>query len=137
MSGPVALAVLAVAALVAAYGYGLWEFGAPGAGLMPCLGATLLLIASVFVFREKQSAAGDDVHVGRIAGYGGGLLLLPLAVSVVGMLPALGLFILILLRLAEGVRWRAAVAAAVISSAAAWLLFGHLLQVPLPGGMVW
>jgi len=137
MYGPLLLIILAVAALVTAYGYGLWEFGAPGAGLMPCLGAALLLTASLFVLREKQPAGEGGLHVGRIAGYGGGLVVLPFAVFIVGMLPALSLFILVLLRFAEGVRWPAAILAAVTSSLAAWLLFGRLLQVPLPAGMVW
>lgn len=137
MYGPLALIALAVTVLVTAYGYGLWDFGAPGAGLMPCFGAALLLVCSLFSLREKLATAEGRPDFGRVFGYGTGLLLLYPGTLLLGMLPALGIFILLLLRFAEGARWPGAMLVALVSSAAGWLLFGQLLQVPLPQAVFW
>jgi|GEM_PF-2423343 len=142
MLGPLALAAASIAALSIGQSYEVWSFGAPGAGLLPCIAAALLLVTSLLTLRERAAAdaepvAGNKVSSRKVVGYGVGLLLLPPAILVLGMLPALGLFVLVLLRAAEGARWRMAIAVAVTSTALSWLLFVRLLRVPLPGSVFW
>lgn len=138
MVGPLALVAVAGVSLFLAWDYGLWSFGSPGAGLMPSLAAALVVVASLLALREKRAPDteedGEPDH-GRVARYMAGLVLLPPAIIAVGMLPALGLFILVLLRFAERMNWWAALAIAASSTAASWLLFERLLQVPLPRGL--
>ena len=137
MIGPLALAAAAIAALFFAREHELWSFGAPGAGLLPVVAAVLLLVLSLLVLRERPPADAEPVDRPRIFKYGAGLLALPPAILAVGMLPALGVFVLLMLRLAEGARWRTALVVAVASTALCWLLFVYLLHVPLPVSAIW
>jgi hypothetical protein len=148
MPAALTLAVTAVVALVIAHDYGLWSFGSPSAGLMPCLAAAGLLVTSLLALRERRPATDAEATEGapateeptakaRLFGYGVGLLVLPPAIVVLGMLPALGLFVLVLLRAAERARWRTAIMAAAASTALSWLLFVRLLHVPLPSSAFW
>jgi hypothetical protein len=142
MLGPLALAAASIAALAIGQSYEVWSFGSPGAGLLPCIAAALLLVTSLLALLERASgerapADAEPVAGSKVAGYGIGLIVLPPAILVLGMLPALGLFVLVLLRAAEGARWRTAIAVAVASTALSWLLFVRLLRVPLPGSVFW
>jgi hypothetical protein len=132
--GALVLAAAALAALLIASRHEVWSFGAPGAGLMPVLAAVILLVTSLLSLLERrQPAEGEAYDNRRVAWYGAGLLVLGPAILAVGMLAALGLFVLIMLRLAEHARWRTAALVAGLSVAASWLLFVRLLSVPLPG----
>ena len=138
MAGPLALVALAGVALFLAWDYGLWSFGSPGAGLMPSLAAILLAATSLLALGDKPTAdvAEDESDPGRLARYAIALIALVPAILVVGMMPALGLFLLLCLRLAERMSWRSSLTIALCGTAASWLLFERLLQVPLPRG-VW
>jgi putative tricarboxylic transport membrane protein len=134
--GPLALSVVAVAALFVAGRYELWSFGSPGAGLMPVLAAGLLLATTLLALRVPAGSGAEEDEApdnGRVMRYVIALVLLPLLILAVGMLPALGLFVLVMLRIAERARWWTAVAVAAASVALSWLLFVRLLGVPLPG----
>jgi len=135
--GPLALAALAGAALFIAWDYGLWSFGAPGAGLMPSLAATVLAVTSLLALRDKPPAEEEaDPDPRRLAFYTVALVVLLPAILAVGMLPALALFIVFCLKLAERMSWRSTLAIAVGATAGSWLLFERLLQVQLPRGML-
>lgn len=136
MAGPLALVALAGAALYFAWGYGLWDLGAPGAGLMPSIAATLLAAMSLLSLREKPPVEEEgESDPRRLLRYSVALVALVPAIMVVGMLPALGLFILLCLRLAERMSWRSALTIAICGMGGSWLLFERLLQVPLPRGL--
>lgn len=137
--GPLALVALAGGALFIAWDYGLWTFGAPGAGLMPSLAAALLAVTGLLALVEKQKPATDDdgePDPWRLSCYLIALIALVPAILAIGMLPALGIFILLCLRLAERMSWRSSITIAVCAIAGSWLLFERLLQVQLPRGWV-
>jgi hypothetical protein len=137
--GPLALVALATVALFIAWDYGLWTFGAPGAGLMPTLAATLLAVTSLLALVERQKPVADDdgePDPRRLSYYLVGLVALVPAILAVGMLPALGVFILLCLRLAERMSWKYCFAIAICAIAGSWLLFERLLQVRLPRGWI-
>jgi hypothetical protein len=139
MLGPLVLAAASIAALAIGQSYEVWSFGAPGAGLLPCLAAAFLLVTSLLVLREAPAvdAEPEPESGSKILGYGIGLLVLPPAILALGMLPALGLFVLVLLRAVERARWSTAAAVATASTGLSWLLFVRLLHVPLPGSVFW
>ena len=135
--GPLALAALAGAALFMAWDYGLWSFGAPGAGLMPSVAAAVLAVTSLLALREKPPAEEDaDPDPRRLACYTAALVALLPVILVVGMLPALALFIVFCLKRAERMSWQSTLTIAVGATAGSWLLFERLLQVQLPRGML-
>lgn len=135
--GPLALAALAGVALFMAWDYGLWSFGAPGAGLMPSLAATVLGVTSLLALRERPAAEEEaDPDPRRLAFYMVALVVLLPAILAVGMLPALALFIVFCLKIAERMSWRATLAIAIGATVGSWLLFERLLQVQLPRGML-
>lgn len=137
--GPLALLALAGVALFIAWDYGLWSFGAPGAGLMPTLAATLLAVTGLLALVEKQKPTTDDegeFDPRRLACYLAALVALIPGILAVGMLPALGVLILLCLRLAERMSWRSALVIAVCATSGSWLLFERLLQVQLPRGWI-
>lgn len=135
--GPLALAALAGAALFMAWDYGLWSFGAPGAGLMPSLAATVLGVTSLLALQERPAAEEEaDSDPRRLAFYMVALVVLLPAILAVGMLPALALFIVFCLKIAERMSWRATLAIAIGATVGSWLLFERLLQVQLPRGIL-
>lgn len=139
LPGPLALVALAGVALFIAWDYGLWTFGAPGAGLMPSLAAALLAVTGLLALVEKHPPVADDdgePDPWRLACYLIALVALIPAILAIGMLPALGVFILLCLRLAERMSWRSALTIAVGATAGSWLLFERLLQVRLPRGWI-
>lgn len=137
LAGPLALAAVAVAALILNRAHPLWEFGQPGPGLLPTIAAVLLLVASLASIWSARSGDGESVAIGRVAGYALGLILLVPVTAVIGMLPALALFVAVVLWLIEGLRPVHAIAIAVGSALGCWLLFERLLSVPLPKPMFW
>ena len=137
MIAPALLSLLAMCAAFIAAGYGLWDFGAPAAGLMPMAAAILLLTASLAGLRWEKPRLAWSEGTWRKAAYIGGLLLLVPAISLLGMLGGLGLFCLALLYGVERLPLARSTAIALAAVAGSWLLFEQLLSVPLPKPMMW
>ena len=135
--GPALLSTAGVTALVFAWQYGLWSFGAPGAGLMPALAGTLLLLASLADLRPAKSPGGAARLAWRPLSYIVGFILLVPLTPLVGLLPALAVFIFGILHFIERVTLTRAAVIAVATVAGSWLLFERLLSVPLPKSMFW
>jgi len=137
MIAPALLSLLAISAAFIAGGYGLWDYGAPAAGLMPLAAAILLLAASLAVLRWEMPRLVWPQGAWRKASYIGGLLLLVPAISLLGMLGALGLFCFAMLYGVERLRLTCSAAIALAAMMGSWLLFARLLSVPLPKPMIW
>jgi putative tricarboxylic transport membrane protein len=117
----------------------IWDFSGPGPGLMPTIGASLMIVAALLSIGglrrdpEAQPGAPSRASLIYVVSFG---LLLPLT-AIVGLLPALGLLAAGLLYFAERQSLRLSLSLPVAAAAASWLLFEHLLLVPLPHGLVW
>jgi hypothetical protein len=132
-----ALLLLAVAGLAAARGVtlGLWGWSGPGAGLLPLLAATMMLLCLGAGLSERPAGTTlGQVQRRRLATYLAALLALPVALEEVGYAPAIGGAVALLVRIGEGWSWRVALASAAGSVALIHLLFVRLLGVPLPKG---
>jgi hypothetical protein len=134
--GPALLSLVGVAALIFAREYGLWSFGAPGAGLMPATAGVLLLVASVVDLRFSTDQ-GRPVIAWRPLSYMAGLVALVPLTPLIGLLPALAMFIFAVLYFVERLAVFRAAAVAAGAVAGSWLLFERLLSVPLPKSLFW
>lgn len=135
--GPMLLAAAAIAALGIARQYPLWSDGGLGSGLMPTVGASLVLLCSLAQLPVRAGGFGEDQNARKVARYLVALVVLPLAVVALGMLPALALFALAVLVLVERMAPSHAMLIAVGSLAFNWLVFQRLLQVTLPHSALW
>jgi putative tricarboxylic transport membrane protein len=127
---PVVLSIVGLSAVALAWTYGLWSFGSPGPGLMPTAAGVLLVCASAADFR--RIAAPSWTFDRRLLAHAAALVLLPFASLVLGMLPALAAYVIVILHLVERLRLRNALAVAALAIVGCWLLFERLLSVPLP-----
>jgi len=135
--GPALLSFAGVVALVFAREFGLWSFGAPGAGLMPATAAAILLVASLADLRFQPGQPRWPVLAWRPASYMASLVLLVPSTPLIGLLPALAVFIFVILYFVERLTALRATAIAGGGVAGSWLLFERLLSVPLPNSMFW
>jgi hypothetical protein len=150
LTGAIVLALAAAAALAFVWGaYPLWAFGQPGPGLLPAMAAALVLIATlsaILAQRRTGEPVASPVDLApetaapasrKVFVYVAGLVALPPAIAVLGMLAALGLFVLLILRFVERADTGLACAVAGGSVAGSWLLFEVLLRVSLPQPFWW
>lgn len=137
MLAPVALALVAAAALAVAIRHGLWAHGGPGPGLMPAIGAALMLLASL---ASMRSAAADDAEGGfprsAMVMLLGMALIVPVT-TILGLLGALACFTLFSLRVIDRVSLPRSVLLMLGVVGGSWLLFERLLSVPLPKPAFW
>ena len=144
----VALAVLAATGvyLANAWPLSLGTTARPGPGFYPLavggFGAIVAACWLVGTFRrasapaEGSTLAGDDAGArARVVATGGVLVAFCLLLPWVGYAAAAFLFTGLLLR-RLGAGWRGALVTAVVSAVGSWYLFGPLLGVPLPRGIL-
>ena len=125
-----------VAALLFAREFGFWSFGSPGAGLMPAVAGTLLLLASLADLRPVKGPHRMALAWRPLSYMAGLLALLPLT-PLIGLLPALAVLVFVILHFIERVPLTRAVVITGATVAGSWLLFERLLSVPLPKSMFW
>lgn len=135
--GPVLLSMAGVAALLFAREFGLWSFGAPGAGLMPAVAGALLLLASLSDLRPVKGLHRRLEIASRPLSYMAGLVALIPLTPVIGLLPALAVLVFGILHFIERVTLSRAAVITGATVAGSWLLFERLLSVPLPKSMFW
>lgn len=131
------LGLVAIAAAAMAASYGLWQYDGPKAGLFPFVAAILLIGTSV---RTAVSSTGtkvdDPVDAGRFLRYGTVIALYPLLIAIFGTMAATGCVFLAILRGIERQSWPVATSCSLAAMAGAIALFGYLLDVPLPRGIL-
>ncbi|WP_072249509.1 tripartite tricarboxylate transporter TctB family protein [Chelatococcus sambhunathii] len=131
------LGLTAAAAAAMAVDYGLWRHGGPSAGLFPFAAAVLLLGAGVgSMIAAPDDAGGEPIAAGRFLRYGTVIALYPLLIAILGTLAATTLVFLVILRAIERQSWASAVTCSLLAAAGSWALFGYLLDVPLPRGLL-
>ena len=131
------LSIIGIVALAFAREFGLWSFGAPGAGLMPATAGALLLVASLLDLRIARDQRQWPAIAWPTLSYMAGLVVLVPLTPLIGLLPALAVFIFAILYFVERLALHRAAAIAGVAVAGSWLLFERLLSVPLPKPMFW
>ena len=147
-AGLSAALLFAVIAGWQALGYGLWNGFEPAPGLFPFLVCAMAGVCAMFAlagividYRLGIEPEAEEVAMGpllwrKILVYIAVLLLWPLAFAPLGWLLSTGLGLLLLMRFAEHMSWRASVVTTTCALLASWLLFVRLLEVPLPRGVL-
>ncbi len=115
----------------------------PGPGFFPlaigAFGAVMALVWTASAFRRSPTTAldhGTSVEgFGRVVATAGALVGFCVLLSWVGYPVAALVFVVMLLRWL-GAGWRSALVIGVASAAASYYLFGVLLDVPLPRGVL-
>ena len=136
-AGPALLAIAAIVALGVGLQYPLWTDGTIGSGLMPVVGAGLVLAPSVFTLLLGRQESREPRDILKVVSYLAAVAALPLTIVALGMLPALALFALAVLVLVERLEIGRALLIALASLAFNWIVFDRLLQVSLPRSMFW
>lgn len=143
------LLVLALAGFAGwrSVGYGLWSYGEPGPGLFPVIvsgvTATFAVVALVVAMAGREPPEEFDpeaaqqegpIRWGKLAIYVGAILVWPWLMVPLGYILSTTIALFVILRFAEGMRWGATAITLVAAVAMSWLVFDHLLGVPLPSG---
>lgn len=138
MPGALLLAIPAAAAIVySLLHYSLWSFGMPGSGLMPLVGGAIVLFAcGVIAIIERSGMPLPQLGLAPVA-YMMAFILQLLLSGPLGLLPALAIISIVLLRFVERMSVMHSVMVGVLVSGGSWLLFQRLLMVPLPEGWIW
>jgi putative tricarboxylic transport membrane protein len=117
--------------------FDIWSSGMPGSGLMPIVGAGLAILSCAAVLiTERTTLIRPTVSRAPLAYAVAFALLLPLSWAV-GLLPALGVLCVAILRYVERLSLGRSLAFALLVAGGSWLLFERLLLVPLPHGSLW
>jgi len=117
--------------------YGLWVRRGPGGGFMPLLAGIFTIVFAVWMMlaarNEKVSAELASWHaLLPIAGLVGVLA----GSYVVGLIPAIALFLVLWLKVVEHYPLKFSLVTGVSSAAVLYLVFGVWLQVPFPLGVL-
>jgi putative tricarboxylic transport membrane protein len=137
MAGIVILIIVSAGAMIySLFQYDLWSFGMPASGLMPVIGSAIVLCSCLWTaFTEKIHARLEISH-SSLAYFAGFTALLPLSV-LFGLLPALFVVAVALLRFVERLSFLKSVALSAAIGLGSWVVFQKFLGVPLPIGQVW
>jgi hypothetical protein len=105
----------------------------PGSGLMPAIASAMVIIACIWTVLSGDVGEGPRFAAPALGYCSGFVAILPLTVAI-GLLPALALVTVAVLRLVEGMALPRAALLAVSTALGSWLLFDRILMVPLPHG---
>ncbi|CAN7706430.1 MULTISPECIES: tripartite tricarboxylate transporter TctB family protein [unclassified Ensifer] len=130
------LVVVSIVAISSSLSLGVWKHGMPGPGLFPVAAAILLLVALAATMREgwRQEGMDERIEIPRFLGYGVAIIGFVGLLSIAGTLPAIFVFLSLVVAIVERLRWPQALAIASGTTFACWAVFERLLGVPLPAG---
>ena len=140
-----AILLILLAAWFVAIGrrYAYWHpTSGPGSGFLPVwLGAALFILAVLlFLNAGRRPAEGggmpDRQVLRRLLLILGASVVFVATMDVVGMIAGTALFLVFVLRLVEGYRWRTALLVALAAAAGNYAVFTHWLRVPFPTGFL-
>ncbi len=117
------------------FSYGLWIMNGPGGGLFPLVGGILTvafgMVLLVRQFRIKAPSGFSIKSVFPVIGVAGIIG----CTYLIGLIPSLGLFIILWLILYERYPKLKSIAIGLGSGVFLWLLFDLWLKVPVPMGL--
>ncbi|MCC8191280.1 MAG: tripartite tricarboxylate transporter TctB family protein [Planctomycetes bacterium] len=120
--------------LVKSFSYGMWVMNGPGGGLFPLLGGVMSIGFGLTIL-VRQLRHRENNFNPRAALPVAGVLAIILTTHVVGLIPALGLFVAVWLSAYERYPLGKALAIGVGTGVGLYLLFDYWLAVPVPMGL--
>lgn len=119
---------------IKSFSYGMWVMNGPGGGLFPLL-AGLLCIAFGIVILVRQLKKRDKDFCIKSAYPVLGVLAIIAATYVIGLIPALGVFVAVWLLAYERYGVVKALAIGIGTGVSLYLIFDYWLAVPVPMGL--
>lgn len=123
--------------------YTYWGPTGPGSGFLPFwLGLTMAVLASGLLIRAWRSREPGARWLPEGAGLRRLVVVLGVTAGLVALLKVIGmavgtvLFLVTILRMAEGIRWTSVLAIAIGAAAFNYLVFTYWLRVPFPVGVL-
>ena len=118
---------------VKAFGYSLWVHNGPGGGLFPLAAGILCVVFGVSIL-VRQIRAGK--HVFPLKAFHPMLSVVGIiaACYIVGMIPALTLYIVLWLKCYEHYRFGKSIAIGAVTGVCLYLVFVYWLYIPVPWG---
>lgn len=135
---PVCLLALGLFGIVEARKLGLGSLTDPGPGLWPLVVASIV-VASAAILLVVDNRADYEAWSGRsarILGGVAGMAVYIVAFSYLGVAIATALLLAVWLRVFAGESWRSTIVLTVAGTAALYLIFAVLLNVPFPEGIL-
>ena len=131
--------LLGLAVMASSWSLGVIGPAGPDSGLFPLIAGLIIVAAAVALLLRPTELAPvwpRGAALGRIAGVVGGLALMTIAMPYLGFAVAGALTMLVLLRTVEQTSWLESIALALAATAAVVWLFGHMLGMVLPRGVL-
>ena len=120
---------------VKAFGYKLWVLNGPGGGLFPLIAGILAIVFGIVLivrrYRMKEKSDFSIKSVFPVLGVVGIII----ASYIIGLIPALGAFIISWMVFYEKERWGKSLMVGIGTAVVLWLIFDLWLAVPLPMGV--
>jgi len=115
--------------------YHLWVSNGPGGGLFPTVAGIILIICSIILLRRYIKQGNAPTIEKNALILVAAAILTALVVNVIGMIPALGLFIVLWLKLSQKKSILSSLSLGVGTALFLYFIFDFLLRVPLPMGL--
>ncbi len=120
---------------VKAFGYRLWVLNGPGGGLFPLIaGIMAIVFGAVLIIRRYRTREKADFSIKSVLPIAGVIGII-IASYIIGLIPALGVFIILWMVIYEKEKWGKSIAVGVGTALVLWLVFDLWLAVPLPMGV--
>jgi putative tricarboxylic transport membrane protein len=123
--------------------YTYWGSTGPGSGFLPLwLGLTMAVLAAGLLIGAWRARAPGARWLPEGAGLRRLVVVLGVTAGLIALLKVIGmvvgtvLFLVAILRLVEGIRWRTTLAIATGAAAINYLVFTYWLRVPFPVGVL-
>lgn len=121
---------------VKAFGYKLWVLNGPGGGLFPLIAGVLAIVFGLILiirrYRTKEKSEFSIKSIFPVLGVIGIII----ASYIIGLIPALGLFIVFWMVFYEKEPWGKSLMVGIGTAVVLWLIFDLWLAVPLPMGVL-
>ena len=122
--------------IMSGFEYGLWVRRGPGGGFMPIFAGIGTIICAIWtMIAARNETVPPELASWRALLPIGGLIGVVAGAYVVGLIPAIALFVILWLRVVEHHKLKFSLITGITSAAVLYIIFGAWLQVPFPLGL--
>lgn len=133
---PILVIVVGIYWIMSGFEYGLWVRKGPGGGFMPLVAGIAVIVCAIWT----MIAARNEMVSPELASWHallpiGGLVGVLAGSYIVGLIPAIALFVILWLKTVEHHPLKFSLITGISSAGILYIIFGAWLQVPFPLGL--